>query len=163
MNPAQPQSKGFKYVMTGLLVVLLLVAVLIASVFGIIWFTGKQLTGSMKSLTSSEPPTREEKANLILDNLSMSYGASDKGNFIASFGTIKNLSSDPWERPQIEARYYDENGKMIDTVTEVLFQVTIPPKSEVAFRLRDSAHVPQEKYVSQKVTLVWAKKATGLF
>ena len=83
--------------------------------------------------------------------------SNDEGQrTVTTLGTLKNASSDCLESVVIEIKYFDAKNALIDTVTQPIYGVVVPPKQEVAFRVRDSAARPKDAYSSQTLRVVSA-------
>jgi hypothetical protein len=107
----------------------------------------------------------EYRDSLIVVKSAAHYSnAAEKcGATISVIGTIRNNSDVPWEDVYLEVRYFDSAGSMVDTESVEHYSLLIPPRGEVAFRVRGPAIRPEQDYVSHKVAIVGAKDAGSLF
>lgn len=73
---------------------------------------------------------------------------------IVTVGSLRNTSSVCIDNIRVEVRYYDAKDALIDTVTQQVYQVEVPPHEEVGFRVyADAAHL-KEAYAKQSVRVV---------
>jgi ATP-dependent Zn protease len=80
---------------------------------------------------------------------------------ITTLGTIKNASANCLGSIVVEVKYFDANDALIDTITELVNDLVVPSKGEVAFRVRDVASRPKEAYATQKIRVVSALPKGG--
>lgn len=86
----------------------------------------------------------------------LSVSESEGQRIVTTLGALKNASSDCLDSIVVEVKYFDSKKTLIDTVTQPLYGVVVPPKQEVAFRVRDAAAQPKESYATQAVRVVSA-------
>lgn len=87
-----------------------------------------------------------------------SYSRTEGGNVITTIGTIKNLSAARVGEIVVEVKYFDRNKTLIDSVTQPLYGIVVPPSQEVSFRARDTADKPRDSYVSSAVRVISAEQ-----
>lgn len=80
----------------------------------------------------------------------------DGPRIVTTLGTLKNESANPVDEVVIEVSYFDGKGKLVDTLSEAMYGLVIPPGEEVAFRVRGTAAAATEAYASQKVRVLTA-------
>jgi len=95
---------------------------------------------------------------LKISDTTFSYSKEDGHGNISTIGTIKNLSDMRIDRLVLEVKYFDQGKRLIDTVTQPLYGVVVPPSQEVSFRVLDVASKPKEAYVSSSVRVVTAEQ-----
>jgi hypothetical protein len=78
---------------------------------------------------------------------------------VAVIGTMSNSSSIPWKDIQIEVRFYDSNGKMIDSEQKKDYPFEVPAHGNAAFKISTQREFPIEQYVSYKITIISARDA----
>lgn len=76
-------------------------------------------------------------------------------------GQLRNDSPNGWKDVELEVRYFNKQGRNIDTQTTTLF-ATVPPGEAHAFRLRGPADKPESFYARHKVLVRWARDAQSL-
>lgn len=96
---------------------------------------------------------------IVVEGSNMHFGQATNGNFISAIGTLRNNSPYAWKEIQLEAQYYDNDGRLIDTRTESRYGNVLPPGASQGFRLRTPADKPQSTYASHKVFVRSAKDA----
>src|SRR5437867_3959478 len=65
---------------------------------------------------------------------SMQVSQTDKGRYVSVVGLLTNRSEFTWKEVQLEARYFDKDGKLIDTGLERNLFENVLPYAEAAFR-----------------------------
>ncbi len=99
------------------------------------------------------------RGQILVENSNVHFGQGTNGNFISAIGTLRNASPYAWKEIQLEAQYYDSNGRLVDTRSESRFGDTLLPGTTNAFRIRGPADKPESAYVSHKVFVRSAKDA----
>ena len=99
------------------------------------------------------------RSQIVVVTSNMHIGRTTNGNFISAIGTLRNDSPYAWKDIQIEAQYYDKDGRLIDTRTESRFGEVLPPGNTQAFRIRVSADKPETTYANHKVFVRSGKDA----
>lgn len=94
---------------------------------------------------------------------SMQFSKTEKGAYVSVVGLLTNRSQFEWKEVQLEARYYDKDGKLIDTGIERNYEAVMLPNSEAAFRIRTVADKPETAYANHKVFVRTAKDARRIF
>ena len=86
-----------------------------------------------------------------------------KGKYVSVVGTLTNRSEFTWKEVQLEAQFFDKDGKLIDTGLERNFDTVILAHGEAAFRIRLVADKPETSYASHKVFIRSAKDGRRRF
>ncbi|RRD58121.1 hypothetical protein EII20_03920 [Comamonadaceae bacterium OH2545_COT-014] len=73
-----------------------------------------------------------------------------------AMGTLRNTGGQTLESPVVEARFYDAQGKLIDALTDSIYDVTLPPGQEAVVRLDGAARFPAERYARVELRLLSA-------
>ena len=94
---------------------------------------------------------------VVIISSSMQFGAGERGRYVTTLGTVKNNSDYGWKETQLEVRYFNQDGKLIDVGVQFFPDVIIQPHSESAFRVRMLADQPDSAYASHKVFVRTAK------
>lgn len=102
----------------------------------------------------------DDPTSLQISDSTFSYSKADGQSTITTIGTIKNQSRNGFDELVVEVKYFDNTKKMIDTVTQPLYGVVVPPSQEVRFRVRDAADKPKDSYISSTVRVVSAEQRT---
>jgi len=95
---------------------------------------------------------------LKVSDTTFNFSKEDGHSTITTIGTVKNLSGMRVDELVVEVKYFDQAKRLIDTVTQPLYGVVIPPSQEVSFRVRDAADKSKEAYVSSSVRVVSAEQ-----
>lgn len=89
------------------------------------------------------------------------YDAAAACPTVTTFGTIANQSDIAWKDLQIEVRYFDASGQMIDAEGEQAYHSFVPPNGEGVFRLQMRASREREAYSKHEVIIHYAKYGAG--
>lgn len=80
---------------------------------------------------------------------SRQFSTNERGRYVTTVGTVRNNSDYAWKEVQLEVRYFDQQGKLIDVGNQIISAVE--PHSESAFRVRTLADQPESRYENHKV------------
>jgi hypothetical protein len=105
----------------------------------------------------------EHRNQIRVVTSTMNFSQTDKEPYITTVGLLTNSSEFAWKEVHLEAQYFDDNGKLIDTGIERNFEVVVMPHAEVAFRIRTLADKPESSYVSHKIFVRTAQDAANRF
>lgn len=95
----------------------------------------------------------------ILD-LVRSYSEDPKtGPMITTMGRIKNNTDVKWRHVVFEVQYFNNEGKLIDTLSDSQYDFVLIPHEEQTFRIRGAAAKPELEYAGQKVFVRDAEEA----
>ena len=109
----------------------------------------------------AEQHTMADASNVLrVSDAILSYSQEDGRNIITTIGTIKNLSSARADELVVEIKYFDRNKTLVDSVTQPLFGIVVPPGQDVSFRIRDSADKPKAAYATNIARVVSAEQRT---
>ena len=106
-------------------------------------------------VAADEVPT--EKMIEIVDPVK-NYDQQDQYRSVSVVGYLKNLSSSYIEGIVVEAQFYDGNGKLIDSVTQELYSMVLPPNDSTAFVVRTQAQGAASEYATFKARVTYAEK-----
>lgn len=96
-------------------------------------------------------------AKITVSDTSISYTQDEGSRIITTFGLIKNATEACVGDIVVEVTYFDSQNKQVDVVTELLYDIVIPPSQEVKFRVRNAADKPKESYTSSSVRVISAE------
>lgn len=102
-----------------------------------------------ESLENPRPP--ELRDLTIQDSTRHHY--RDGRHYIAVVGTLRNESSATGSRPHFEVRFFNANGELIDTFASDAYDLVVPGKQEVAFRVRAPAQHDESAYHRHEIRL----------
>lgn len=88
---------------------------------------------------------------------SMQFSSGVKGRYITTVGMVSNASNYAWKDVQMEVRYLNQEGKLVDVGSEWFSDVVIQPRSESAFKIRTLADQEESAYASHKVVVRTAR------
>lgn len=114
---------------------------------------------SFKSTFAEGEPFSQHAASLSINETQMVFGVNEcehKSATVAILGKIRNESNISWKDIKLEARFFDKEGKMIDTTQDQKY-ITVPSNGESAFKLSFKREFPQENYDSFKIRIISAK------
>lgn len=107
-------------------------------------------------------PFESYRERVVVVDPQMHFGGSGAGNYISTIGFIRNDSPLAWKDIQLEVRYFDSQGKLADTRTEVFWDRRLPSGDQQAFRIRGPADKTSSAYASQEVAVRSAVDARSL-
>ena len=81
----------------------------------------------------------------------MQFSNGEKGRYITTVGVITNGSDYGWKEVQLEVRYFDQQGKLIDVGAQWFSDVIVQSHAESAFRIRTIADQSDKTYASHRV------------
>jgi hypothetical protein len=87
------------------------------------------------------------------------FGKHDGNPTVSVIGMLKNNSDIPLDDLQLEAQFFDKDGKLLDVGIHDGYSETIPASGEAAFKVYVYAARPEEDYGSFKVFVRSAKDA----
>ncbi|HYV36955.1 MAG TPA: FxLYD domain-containing protein [Gemmataceae bacterium] len=99
----------------------------------------------------------EYRDQIVVISSSMNVSQTEKGRYVSVVGLLTNRSDFTWKEVQLEADYFDKNGKLIDTGLERSFEAVLLSHGEAGFRIRTLADKPESSYVTHKVLVRTAK------
>jgi len=142
---------------------------ILVTIYGIIWIAilGCLATFFEKAFGPKEEfATYRNEIGVIQSDFSTRVSGSNL--WITVVGTLTNQSNIGWKDIGVEAQFFDRSGKLIDAITvnsSDYRTVTILPHGEAAFRIERTASHPANDYITNKLTVRWAKDidAWGLF
>lgn len=90
---------------------------------------------------------------LVISESEMRYSSSASGNSISVVGKLRNAGNTSLENPHFEVRFFNADGKLIDSLASAPYDLIIPAKSEVSFRARGAADRPAREYAKHEIRL----------
>jgi hypothetical protein len=134
-----PQSYVLSFGMLGLLFI---------GIFGGLWF--------LESIENEAPPNFGGSLIVEADQL---FGWEDsETHYVVVLATALNSSSHAWERIHIQFDFFDTKNNRIDSWIDRDYDLVVPPKGEVRFRITRTAIRPVEDYSEVSIQVVSASK-----
>ncbi len=96
---------------------------------------------------------------ITISDSELKFGEKKSGETVAVIGTMSNKSPVPWKDVQFEVRFYDSNGKMIDSKQNKDYPFEVPADGNAAFKVSTLREFPKEQYVKYDVTIISAGDA----
>ena len=93
----------------------------------------------------------------------MELGRDEDGATLCVVGTVRNNSDVAWNDIQIEVRFFDAEGKLIDATLGKRALGTVLPGAEQVFKIELRPALPPERYASWKVSVGYARDASRSF
>ena len=103
------------------------------------------------------PKYSEYPDALAVTKSEVAYDPAESCPMITTFGTIANRSDIPWKDLQMQVRYFDAAGKMIDAQAGEAYRSFVPARGEGVFRLQMRAAHARDAYARHEVTVLYAK------
>lgn len=139
------------------------VALWCALVFAVPWAAHLVLLNAVTGFFDTGRDFAEYQNQLHVVHSDMVFGATDSGPVAAVVGRIRNDSDVTWSSVQIEVQFKDQQGRLVDTVTEIRFFRAILPGAEMPFKASVVAEQPLERYASWDVIVRSAREAGGMW
>lgn len=124
------------------------------------------LTFYFKSSVSNKFSTAnfEDSRQLItIENTKMNYVTKECGSSISILGTVINNSSVTWENFYFEARFYNSNNTLIDSLSDNDYNLVVLPNSDSSFIIDGKANKSEEEYDHFEIILKKARESNALF
>ena len=138
---------------------MLIVAVIIVSVVKVV------STHPRKSHVSS-PTFVDYKNSIVVKSSELSFtecGDCKKKINAVVIGLIDNDTDFGWRDFDLEVRYFNSDGEMIDTVSDSIYGLSVQPHSEVSFRVMERAAKLQDVYADHKVYISDARRMSKYY
>lgn len=103
----------------------------------------------------------ESGAALKVLRATLSYEKEEAGGMVTTLAAVRNTAAVCVENLVVEVNYFDADKKLVDTVTQLLYGVVLPPSQEVSFRVRDTAARDKGAYAAVQVRIVAAEQRAG--
>ena len=119
-------------------------------------FMGKMFQG----LFSEGEPFAQYASSVSITNTKMVFGVSDcehKSATVGILGKIRNDSAISWKDFLMEARFFDKEGKLVDTTQQRLYYFTVMAGNESTFKVSLKREFPKKTYDSFKIRIISAK------
>ncbi len=95
---------------------------------------------------------------LSLSNTKLTFYGNSCGKKLSVIGTITNSGEDPLTDIVFDAEFYDENGSLIDVVSDTLLDLVIPAGASKSFRINDWSGANENLYASHAVKISKAER-----
>lgn len=109
---------------------------------------------------SDEQPQSEAKSALQIVNPRVSTAKSGGPLLVTVIGELKNPTGQAYEDLVLEARLMDADDKVIDMLSESMYDTVVPAGEQVAFRLQGAAATTEASYTKAQVRVVSARQHT---
>src|ERR1051325_6789733 len=105
----------------------------------------------------------EYQDQITIVSSEFSHRMAGSNLMVTVVGIMTNQSNVSWKDVGLEARFFDNEGRLLDAVVQTgdYHGVSILRHSEEAFRIEGKATRSQASYISHKVTVRWAKDANA--
>ena len=112
------------------------------------------------NLFANTPINAEEDfgGDITISNTTFHFSEGERCSYISCIGQIENNSDETYENLVIEVNYFNNNGDLIDTITDELYASVLGPYKTITFRVRDSADKSADQYSKHSVKLTSADK-----
>jgi len=103
------------------------------------------------------------KSLLEIKSSKVDFTENGCGARISVIGTISNNSEIAWEDFNFEVQFYNEDNKLIDTVSDQNYDLLILPNDESTFKISGTADKPEKSYHHHKIIIKDARANSSLF
>ena len=128
----------------------------------VIVFGALALFSSLDRLSNPKPNYSEFPDSLRILEVNMNWTVVRGELRVYIAGVLTNTSSVTWKDPEVDCRFFNAKGEMIDAATG-FGHVTVGPKDDTAFRVSITPTAPTNSYTSFKVSISHARNSRGWF
>ena len=100
---------------------------------------------------------------ITINKTELKFGETSCGPTVVAMGTMTNNSSLSWKDVQLEARFFDNNNKLIDTDQKNKYSFVIPANDISTFKISIPREFPEEQYASCKMRILSAKDSRTMW
>ena len=86
------------------------------------------------------------------------FTRNNENLYVHILGKFFNKSQYPVHDIVVEAQFLDENGELIDVISESLYSVVVPAENEAAFKIQDMAINTESHYKNYKINILSAEE-----
>jgi hypothetical protein len=90
---------------------------------------------------------------IVVTQSEMFKGTSPDGDVVYVVGKLRNESDVEWDQIEVEAQFFDPQGKLIDADVQKRYVTHLLPHGEMAFKVRTVADRPLDEYATYKVSV----------
>ena len=105
----------------------------------------------------------ENRQLLTIKNSKMDYVVRECGGFISILGTITNNSPVAWENIYFEARFYNSNNELIDSISDNDYNLVALANSDSTFVIDGKAHKSKNEYDHYDLIIKKARESNALY
>jgi hypothetical protein len=111
-----------------------------------LWFS----VSSIGRFDRQKEPFSAHRSEFAFADTSMNFNPDQRCPSVSVVGRVNNNGDIPWRGLQIEVRYFDQQGKLVDTATQTVYG-TVPAHDEAAFTAKSDATLPKDSYAKFEV------------
>lgn len=116
------------------------------------------LTATPANADTARDDFTKHAGELVISDSVRSYSQNNGANFITVIGKMKSRSAVTLENIVLEVQFYNSNKVLIDSVSQELYSVVVPPSSDVTFRVRDDADKAKNQYSYHVIKVIGAEQ-----
>jgi len=96
---------------------------------------------------------------LVISESEMHHSTVDSGRFVTVVGKLRNTGGESLKNPHFEVQFFNADGKLIDSLASNSYNLIIPARSEVSFKVRGVADRPAREYARYQIRLTGVSRA----
>lgn len=104
----------------------------------------------------------ESRDQIFIENTTLSFAENTCGLQLSLIGTIINQSEFSWKDVYFEAQFFDENDKLIDSISDHDYDLLLVPGFNNSFKITGPANNAKDSYHHYLVLLKDAKENNSL-
>ena len=97
---------------------------------------------------------------LSISESSMQFKDASCGQQVVVLATISNSGNEAYTDIVFDVEFFDESGKLVDTVSDTEFDLVVPPGSTKSFKVMGKSGSDEAHYTSHKITIAKAEPDT---
>lgn len=101
--------------------------------------------------------------SLSVKNTELKFGENSCGSTLVILGEIENQGDVSWKDIQIEASFFNSDGKMIDTDQSKKYSFVVLKNSKSPFKFSIKMEFSQEYYTDYKIKIMTARDMNASF
>jgi len=105
----------------------------------------------------------DSKSLITVADSSFNYSTKECGTRISVIGTISNDSDKIWKDIYFEVQFFNNNGELIDTISENEYDLVLLAKDTTTFKITGLADKEKSAYDHHKIIIKSAREGGGLF
>ena len=99
----------------------------------------------------------DPKEVLVVSDSSIQFKDASCGKQVVVLGKVSNKGEQVLTDIVFDIEFYDESGKLIDSVSDTEYDLVIPPGSTKSFKIKGSSGASEDLYATHKIVVAKAE------
>ena len=113
-----------------------------------VWFIGNRFENNA---------IYDPKEVLTIADSSIKFKDASCGKQVVVLGRISNKGEEVLTDIVFDVEFYDQDGKLIDSVSDTEYDLVVPPGSTKSFKIKGSSGANEELYATHKIVVAKAE------